>query len=114
MPQGRGFVIVWEINEGRVSVIKAKDLRRVGCAAPRQYVVFDPTALLLEMQRRRGEALRPRRRHFSAQYKAAVLEEYERLTEPGAKTALLRREGLHTSHLAAWQRARRSGNLGPR
>ncbi|MEO7836829.1 MAG: hypothetical protein ABIS21_04225 [Acidimicrobiales bacterium] len=47
-------------------MIKAKDLRRVGCA-PGQYIVFDPTRLLLEMQRRGGEVLRPRRRYFSAQ-----------------------------------------------
>lgn len=40
---------------------------------------------------------RPRRRVFSAEYKLAMVEEYDRLTEPGAKGALLRREGLYSS-----------------
>jgi hypothetical protein len=35
---------------------------------------------------------RPRRRVFSVEYKLALLEEYYRLTEPGAKNALLRAE----------------------
>ena len=54
---------------------------------------------------------RPRRRVFTAEYKHAVLEEYERLTEPGAKGALLRREGLYSSHLIEWRRARDAGAL---
>ena len=54
---------------------------------------------------------RPRRRVFSPEYKHAVLEEYERLTEPGAKGALLRREGLYSSHLIEWRRARDAGAL---
>src|SRR5207247_7043405 len=36
---------------------------------------------------------RPRRRRFSPEYKLAILAEYDRLTEPGDKGALLRREG---------------------
>jgi len=39
---------------------------------------------------------RPARRRFSAQYKLAILEEYESVTDSGAKGALLRREGLWT------------------
>ena len=54
---------------------------------------------------------RPRRRVFSPEYKHAVLEEYDRLTEPGAKGALLRREGLYSSHLIEWRRARDAGAL---
>jgi transposase len=52
---------------------------------------------------------RPRRRSFSAEYKAAILAEYDSLTEPGAKGALLRREGLYSSHLIEWRRARDAG-----
>ena len=48
---------------------------------------------------------------FSAEYKLAILEEYDRLTEPGAKGALLRREGLYSSHLIEWRRARDAGAL---
>jgi transposase len=52
---------------------------------------------------------RPRRRSFSAEYKAAILAEYESLTEPGAKGALVRREDLYSSHLIEWRRARDAG-----
>src|SRR5215211_3421440 len=55
-------------------------------------------------------AARPRRRSFTAEYKARILDEYDALplgsTERGA---LLRREGLYTSHLAEWRKARAAG-----
>lgn len=56
-------------------------------------------------------AERPRRRTFNAEYKLAVLERYDALSEPGAKSALLRREGLYSSHLVEWRRARDAGAL---
>ena len=56
-------------------------------------------------------AARPARRRFSAEYKLAIIEEYDRLTDPGAKVALLRREGLYTSHIVEWHRARDVGAL---
>ncbi len=62
-------------------------------------------------------APKPKRRRFSAEYKLAILDEYERLTDPGAKGALLRREGLYSSHLVEWRRVRDSGalkELGPK
>jgi transposase InsO family protein len=52
-----------------------------------------------------------KRRQFTAAYKLAVLEEAERLSEPGAIGALLRREGLYSSHLSVWRRERDSGAL---
>jgi transposase len=55
---------------------------------------------------------RPHRRRFSADYKLAILADYERLSADGAKGALLRREGLHTSQIVEWRRARASGRLG--
>ena len=54
---------------------------------------------------------KPTRRRFSAEYKLAILEEYGRLTDPGAKGALLRREGLYSSHIVEWRRARDVGAL---
>jgi transposase len=57
-------------------------------------------------------AAKPTRRRFSAEYKLAILGEYERLTDPGAKGALLRREGLYSSHIVEWRRAREVGALG--
>jgi transposase len=55
---------------------------------------------------------RPTRRRFSADYKLAILADYERLSADGAKGALLRREGLHTSQIVEWRRARAAGRLG--
>jgi transposase-like protein len=55
-------------------------------------------------------AARPRRRSFTAEYKARIVAEYDALpagsTERGA---LLRREGLYTSHIAEWRKARDVG-----
>lgn len=48
----------------------------------------------------------PKRRTFSAQYKADILAEYDAATQPGAKGAILRREGLYSSHVIDWRRAR--------
>jgi transposase len=56
---------------------------------------------------------RPQRRRFTAEYKLAILADYDRLEANGEKGALLRREGLHTSHLAEWRRAREAGTLHP-
>lgn len=52
-----------------------------------------------------------KRRSFTAQYKAAVLAEVEAATEPGQVGAILRREGLYSSHLVEWRRARDAGAL---
>ena len=54
---------------------------------------------------------KPTRRRFSAAYKLAILEEYERCSDSGEKGALLRREGLYTSHIVEWRRAREVGAL---
>jgi transposase len=54
---------------------------------------------------------RPKRRRFTAGYKLAILEELDRASEPGAKGAILRREGLYTSHIVEWRRARDTGAL---
>ena len=54
---------------------------------------------------------KPTRRRFSAEYKLAVLDQYEGLTDPGTKGALLRREGLYSSHIVEWRRARDVGAL---
>ena len=56
-------------------------------------------------------APKPARRRFSAAYKLSILEEYEQLSDPGTKGALLRREGLYSSHIVEWRRAREAGAL---
>jgi transposase-like protein len=53
---------------------------------------------------------RARRRRFTAQYKLDVLAAYE-AAGPGEKGAILRREGLYSSHIVEWRRARDSGAL---
>ena len=49
------------------------------------------------------------RRRFAAEYKARILDEADRCTEPGQVGELLRREGLYSSHLTNWRRQREAG-----
>jgi len=49
---------------------------------------------------------RPRRRVFTADYKLRVLEEYENAESARERAALLRREGIYTSSISEWRRAR--------
>ncbi len=109
-----GDLVVWAIHDETVLLASPKDLRRV-TSKPGRYVIFDPAPLLRSLGRRQAEttAVKPKRRTFTAAYKLGVLAEYERISEPGAKGALLRREGLHTSHLVAWRRGREAGELAP-
>ncbi len=51
---------------------------------------------------------RARRRTFTAKYKQKVLTEYD-AAPAGEKGAILRREGLYSSHLVEWRRARDAG-----
>ena len=52
-----------------------------------------------------------KRRHFSPKYKLAILREADACTERGRLGALLRREGLYSSHLTTWRRQREEGSL---
>ena len=51
------------------------------------------------------------RRRFSSAFKRQILAQAEACTKPGALGALLRREGLYSSHLAVWRAAQRRGAL---
>ena len=53
---------------------------------------------------------RAKRRTFTAAYKLRIIEEYEN-AESGARGEVLRREGLYSSHLTEWRRARDVGAL---
>ena len=53
----------------------------------------------------------PKRRTFTAAYKLEMIGKYDAATEPGAKGALLRGEGLYDSHISYWRKARDSGAL---
>ena len=51
------------------------------------------------------------RRQFSAGYKQQILEEAAGCDEPGEVGALLRREGLYSSHLTRWRKQRSEGQI---
>ena len=54
---------------------------------------------------------RPSRRRFAGAYKLEILQQAGACKEPGEVGALLRREGLYSSHLSAWRRQRDRGAL---
>ena len=59
---------------------------------------------------------RPKRRTFTAEYKAQMLAEYE-AADHGERGAILRREGLYSSHITEWRKAAEAGAtsaLGPK
>jgi transposase len=57
--------------------------------------------------------VRPKARHrqFTAEYKKRILDEADACTTPTERGALVRREGLYSSHLTAWRRQRAHGIL---
>ena len=66
-------------------------------------------------QSRNGQAIevaaKARRRSFTVEYKRKIVREADACKTPGAVGALLRREGLYSSHLAVWRAARERGEL---
>jgi len=54
---------------------------------------------------------RAKRRRFNAEYKLRILEEADASSGSGQIGALLRREGLYSSHLTSWRRQRAQGQL---
>jgi len=70
------------------------------------------SAVILEDRQRGVEVMaKATRRRFTAEYKLGVLREADACTEPGEIGALLRREGLYTSHLCLWRKQRRAREL---
>ena len=54
---------------------------------------------------------RAKRRQFSAEYKLRILAEADQCSQRGEIGALLRREGLYSSHLTTWRKQRDQGQL---
>jgi transposase len=54
---------------------------------------------------------KPKRRTFTAEYRRRIVKEAAACTKPGEIGALLRREGLYSSHLVSWRRAAERGEL---
>jgi transposase len=51
------------------------------------------------------------RRRFRVEYKRKIVREADACKTPGGIGALLRREGLYSSHLTTWRAARERGEL---
>jgi len=54
---------------------------------------------------------KPQRRTFTAKYKLRILAELDAAGR-GEQGAILRREGIYSSHIASWRAARKQGMLG--
>ena len=50
-----------------------------------------------------------KRRTFSAAYKTRIVAEYDQLATGRERGALLRREGLYSSHISEWRKLREAG-----
>ena len=59
-----------------------------------------------------NEVSRPKRRRFKAAYKSRILKQADGCSKPGELGALLRREGLYSSHLSKWRQRLADGSLG--
>jgi len=68
------------------------------------------TGVMAEHDEEQDPAARPRRRTFTAEFKLAVLAEYDAADREG-KGALLRREAIYTSHISEWRKQRDRGTL---
>lgn len=54
---------------------------------------------------------RAKRRTFTAEYRMRMVREADACTAPGERGALLRREGLYSSHITHWRKQRDRGAL---
>ena len=54
---------------------------------------------------------RAKRRIFTTAYKLRMVQEADECNQAGQIGALLRREGLYSSHLSNWRRQRKAGQL---
>ena len=52
------------------------------------------------------------RRRFTVEYKRKIVREADACKTPGAAGALLRREGLYSSHLTTWRAGAGAGEAG--
>jgi transposase-like protein len=55
--------------------------------------------------------VRAKRRRFTAEFKLEIVRAADAARDPGEVGALLRREGLYSSHLASWRKQYRAGAL---
>ena len=89
-----------DVNNNRLDKAVDGDSKRARRASEESPAVPDP-----EVKASTG------RRRFTSQYKLSILEQVDRCRHSGEIGALLRREGLYSSHLSTWRRLRREGVL---
>jgi transposase len=63
-----------------------------------------PSSIPLALVNASVAGAKAQRRAFTAAYKLSIVEQADQCTEPGQLEALLRREGLYSSHLAKWRK----------
>ena len=76
-----------------------------------QTSVISPTGVQPIKQADPEVVPRAKRRIYTASYKLGILQEADRCDQSGQIGALLRREGLYSSHLSTWRRQRVAGQL---
>lgn len=77
-----------------------------------QATVFTPTEREAQSPKREVQVLaQAERRRFTVEYKRRILQEADSCSKAGELGALLRGEGLYSSHLAAWRAARARGEF---
>src|SRR3954447_13884033 len=91
-----------ELNGSSGRIVERAVGERSGLAAARPSREGVPDPELVE---------KAKRRTFTAEYKLRILRQAEACTRPGEIGAMLRREGLYTSHLTAWRKQRDQGAL---
>ena len=72
---------------------------------------FGPTATSAATAPDPEVPAKAQRRRFTAEYRLRILKQADACKRPGELGALLRREGLYSSHLANWRRQREQGAL---
>src|SRR5436309_12579174 len=93
--------VVEKRGEGIEQLGEAEGARRATGDSPSAAPVAGETEVVAKARRRR----------FTAEYKRRILREADRCTHPGEIGALLRREGLYSSHVTTWRAARDRGEL---
>jgi transposase-like protein len=71
----------------------------------------EPNGKVSEKKPNTEVVAKAKRRQYSAEYKLRILRELDNIHGIGETGALLRREGLYSSHLTSWRRQRERGEL---
>jgi len=95
--------MLFDMNKSKDTSNQSGDLERARRASGKSPESADPPDPEVKVK--------AKRRQFTRDYKLSILEQADRCSGSGEIGALLRREGLYSSHLTTWRRARRRGML---